>query len=118
MSDFSIDRAIFEFLASCAGDFAQWPQCSIVALHGNNEGGRFFEALFKATAMNPDDRTVFKIIVMKDGGWRVRVIQVSNHILRDERGIGGRSIVDRGVIVDAVNYFASLTGMVEDEEER
>lgn len=29
MSDSSTDGAVFAFLASCAGDFAQWPQCSI-----------------------------------------------------------------------------------------
>lgn len=104
------DAAAFTFLASCAGDFAQWPQCSIVALHGNNDGGRLFGVLFKVTAMNPDDRTTFKLIITKDEKWRVRVVQVSNHVLRDER------VVDRGSIVDAVNYFASLTGMVEGEE--
>lgn len=107
-----IDRAIFAFLASCAGDFAQRPQCSIVALHGNNVDGRLFGVLFKATAMNPDDRTVFKLIITKEEAWRVRIIQVSNHVLRDERPI------DRGTIVNAVNHFASLTGMVEGEEER
>lgn len=112
----TIDRAIFAFLASCVGDFAQWPQCSIVALHGNDEGGHLFGVLFKVTAMNPDDRTVFRIVVTKGEAWRVRVIQVSNHVLRDERPIDRGGIVDRGSIVDAVNYFASLTGMVEREE--
>lgn len=109
----SIDRAIFTFLASCVGDFAQWPQCSIVALRGNDEGGRLFGVLFKVTAMNPDDRTVFRIIITKGEAWRVRVIQVSNHVLRDERPIDRGGIVDRSSIVDAVNHFASLTGMVE-----
>ena len=107
MSDSAVDTATFAFLASCVGDFAQWPQCSIVALHGNNEGGHLFGVLFKATARNPDDRTVFRIIVTKDEAWRVRVYQLSNHVLRDER------VADRGTIVDAVNHFAELTGMRE-----
>ena len=50
MNSSTIDGAVFAFLASCVGDFAQWPQCSIVALHGNNGGGRLFGVLFKATA--------------------------------------------------------------------
>lgn len=112
MSDAAVNTATFAFLASCVGDFAQWPQCSIVALRGNNEGGHLFGVLFKATARNPDDRTVFRIIVTKDEVWRVRVYQLSNHVLRDER------VADRGAIVDAVNHFASLTGMVEGEEKR
>ena len=107
MSDSSIDKAVFAFLASCVGDFAQWPQCSITALHGNNEGGRLFGVLFKATARNPVDRTAFRIVVTKEEDWRVRVFQIANHVLRDERA------ADRGVIVDAVNHFASLTGMTE-----
>lgn len=110
MSDSSIDRAVFAFLASCVGDFAQWPQCSITALRGHNEGGRLFGVLFKATARNPDDRTVFRIIVTKDDEWRVRVIQLSNHVLLDERN------VDRGAIISAVNHFTELAGMVEGEE--
>ena len=105
MSDAAADRATFAFLASCVGDFAQWPQCSSTALHGNNERGRLFGVLFKATARNPDDRGVFKIIVAKDDEWRVRVIQIANHVLRDERA------ADRGTIVDAVNHFAELAGM-------
>lgn len=109
MSDFSIDRAVFAFLASCVGDFAQWPQCSITALHGNNEGGRLFGVLFKATARNPDDRTVFRIVVTKDERWRVRVVQLSNHVLLDERDAG------RGTIANAVNRFTELAGMVEGE---
>lgn len=117
MSDFTVDRAVFAFLASCVGDFAQWPQCSIVALHGNHEGGRLLGVLFKITAMNPDDRTVFRIIITKDEVWRVRIIQVSNHVLRDERPINRGGIVDRNSIVDAVNHFASLTGMVKGAEE-
>lgn len=110
MSSSTTDGAVFAFLASCVGDFAQWPQCSIIALHGNNEGGRLFGVLFKATARNPVDRTVFRIVVTKEEEWRVRVFQIANHVLRDER------TADRGTIVDAVNYFASLAGMVEGEE--
>lgn len=111
MSDAAVDRATFAFLASCVGDFAQWPQCSIVALHGNSEGGRLFGVLFKATARNPENRSVFKIMVTKGETWRVRVFQIANHVLRDERA------ADRGTIVDAVNHFAELTGMVEGAEE-
>lgn len=107
MSDSSIDKAVFSFLASCVGDFAQWPQCSVAVLHGNNEGGRLFGVLFKATARNPVDRTVFRIVVTKDNEWRVRVIQLSNHVLLDERG------ADRGLIIHAVNRFMELAGMVE-----
>ena len=110
MSDSAIDKAVFSFLASCVGDFAQWPQCSIIALHGNNEGGRLFGVLFKATARNPVDRTVFRVVVTKDDEWRVRVFQIANHVLRDERA------ADRGTIVDAVNHFAELAGMVEGRE--
>lgn len=105
------DSATFAFLASCVGDFAQWPQCSIVALQGNNEGGRLFGVLFKATARNPVDRTVFRIVVTKDNEWRVRVFQIANHVLRDERA------ANRSTIVDAVNHFALLTGMVEGKGE-
>ena len=111
MSDSAVDGAMFAFLASCVGDFAQWPQCSIVALQGNNEGGRLFGVLFKATARNPEDRSVFKIIVTKEGEWRVRVFQIANHVLRDERA------ADRDSIVEAVNHFASLAGMVKGAEE-
>jgi len=110
MSDSAVDRATFAFLASCVGDFAQWPQCSITALHGNNEGSRLFGVLFKATARNPVDRTVFRIVVTKDDGWRVRVIQLSNHIILDERN------ADRDLIVHAVNRFAELADMVEGRE--
>ena len=111
MSDAAVDRATFAFLASCVGDFAQWPQCSIMALHCNNEGGRFLGVLFKATARNPEDRSVFRIVVTKDEEWRVRVFQIANHVLRDERA------ADRSSIVDAVNHFASLAGMVKGAEE-
>ena len=110
MSDTTVDKAVFAFLASCVGDFAQWPQCSITALHGNNERGRLFGVLFKATARNPVDRTVFRIVVTKDDEWRVRVIQLSNHVLLDERD------ADRGTIANAVNRFAELAGMVEERE--
>lgn len=111
MSDAAVDGATFAFLASCVGDFARWPQCSIIALHGNNEGGRLFGVLFKATARNPVDRTVFRIVVTKDDEWRVRVIQLSNHVILDERA------ADRGAIVHAVNHFASLAGMAESKRE-
>ena len=110
MSDSAVDKATFAFLANCVGDFAQWPQCSITALHGNNEGGRLFGVLFKATARNPADRTVFRIVVTKDETWRVRVFQIANHVLQDERA------ADRGTIVEAVNRFAELAGMVEGQE--
>lgn len=105
------DGATFAFLASCVGDFAQWPQCSIIVLHGNNEGGRLFGVLFKATARNPGNKSIFKIIVTKDDEWRVRIFQIANRVLRDER------TADRGTIVDTVNHFASLTGMTESERE-
>ena len=109
MSDSAVDKAMFAFLASCVGDFAQWPQCSITPLHGNSEGGRLFGVLFKVTARNPVDRTVFMIIVTKDDEWRVRVIQLSNHVLLDESGA-------TGTIVHAVNRFTELAGMVEGRE--
>lgn len=109
MSDSAVDRATFVFLASCVGDFAQWPQCSIIALHGNNEGGRLFGVLFKAAARNPVDRTVFRIVVTKDDEWRVRVIQLSNHVILDERN------ADRATIVSAVSRFTELAGMMEGE---
>lgn len=105
MSDSRVDKAVFAFLASCVGDFAKWPQCSIIALRGNNEGGRLSGVLFKATAMNPVDRTVFWIIVTKDEMWRVRVIQLSNHVLLDGRD------ADRDAIVSAVKRFMELAGM-------
>lgn len=110
MSESVDDRAVFAFLASCVGDLAQWPQCSIVALHGNNEGGRLFGVLFKATARNPVDRTVFRIVVTKDGEWRVRVIQLSNHVILDERN------ADRATVVSAVNRFTESAGMREGED--
>lgn len=110
MSDSAVDKATFAFLASCVGDFAQWPQCSVIALHGNNEGGRLFGVLFKATVRNPIERTVFRIVVTKDGGWRVRVIQLSNHVILDECNTG------RATIVSAVNRFAELGDMREGED--
>lgn len=110
MSDSSIDKAVFAFLASCVGDFARWPQCQHVGLRGDQDGGRFSGVLFKAMAMNPVDRTVFRIIVTKDGVWRVRVIQLSNHIRLD--GVD----VDRDLIVHAVNRFRELAGMAEGQE--
>lgn len=109
MSDSSIDKAVFAFLASCVGDFAQWSQCSTTALHGNNEAGRLFGVLFKAVAMNPVDRTVFRIIVTKDDVWRVRVVQLSNKVRLD--GVDA----DRDLIVHAMDRFRELTGMVEGE---
>ena len=110
MSDSAVDKAVFAFLANCAGEFVEWPQCSFVALQGPNDGGRLSMVLFKAMARNPDDRTVFRIVVTKDEMWRVRVIQVSNHVLLDERD------ADRSTIVNAVNRFMELAGMVEGRE--
>lgn len=106
MSDSTVDKAVFAFLASCIGDFAKWPQCSVVALRGNNEGGRLSDVFFKAMAMNPNDRTVFRIIVTKDGDWRVRIIQLSNHVRLDGCD------ADRDLIVYAVDRFMELAGMV------
>lgn len=110
MSDSAVDKAVFAFLASCVGDFVKWPQCSIIALHGNNEGGHLFGVLFKATARNPVARTVFRIVVTKDDEWRVRVIQLSNHVILDERN------ADRATIVSAVDRFTELAGMVDGRE--
>lgn len=110
MSDYSIDKAVFAFLANCGGVFAQWPQCSIIALRGHNDGSCLSGVLFKAMAMNPNDRTVFRIVITKDDGWRVRIIQVSNHIRLD--GVDA----DRDLIVHAVNRFMELAGMVEGRE--
>lgn len=110
MSDSSIGEAVFAFLASCVGDFVKWPQCSIVALQANNEGGRLFGVLFKATARNPVDRAVFRIVVTKDNEWRVRVFQIANHVILDECN------ADRDTIVHAVNRFAELSDMREGED--
>jgi hypothetical protein len=109
MSDSAVDRAVFAFLASCVGDFAQWPQCSIVALRGRNEDGCLSEVLFKAMAMNPVDRTVFWAIVTKDDDWRVRVIQLSNKVRLDGRD------ADFDLIVHGVNRFMDLAGMKRGE---
>lgn len=110
MSELAVDRAVFAFLASCVGDFAKWPQCKYVNLWGNNVDGSLSEIHFEVRAMNPDDRTTFRIIVKNDGDWRVRIVQVSNHIRLD--GVDA----DRDLIVHAVNRFAELTGMVEGRE--
>lgn len=110
MSDSSIDKAVFAFLASCIGDFVRWPQCKYVNLWGDNVDGRLSKVRFEVRATNPVDRTAFRIIVKNDGDWRVRIIQVSNHIRLD--GVDA----DRGLIVHAVNRFAELAGMVEGRE--
>lgn len=110
MSDAVVDKETFAFLASCVGDFVKWPQCSIIALQGNNEGGHFFGVLFKAMARNPVDMTVFRIVVTKDNEWRVRLVQLSNHVLLDERD------ANRATIVSAVNRFTELAGMREGED--
>lgn len=110
MSDSAIDMVVFAFLASCVGDFARWPQCKSVNLWCDNIDGRLSKVHFEVRATNPDDRTTFKIIVKNDGGWRVRVVQVSNHIRLD--GVEA----DRDLIVHAVNCFMELTGMVEGRE--
>lgn len=107
MNDSNVDRAVFAFLASCVSDFAQWPQCASVSLQGFNDGGSFSGILFKVMARNPVDRTVFRIVVTKDDEWWVRVIQVSNHVILDERG------ADRDAIVSAVSRFMELAGMRE-----
>lgn len=106
MSDSSIDKAVFAFLASCIGDFARWPQCKSVNLWGDNIDGRLSKVHFEVRATNPDDRTAFRIIVKNDDDWRVRIIQVSNHVRLD--GVDA----DRELIVHAVNRFMELTGMV------
>ena len=110
MSDSAIDKAVFAFLASCVGDLVKWPQCTSVSLQGDSNSGRVSEILFKARATNPADKTSFKIIVMKDGDWRVRIIQVSNHIRLDGRD------ADRDLIVHAVNRFMELADMREGEK--
>lgn len=110
MSDSAVDRAVFAFLASCVGDFVKWPQCKSADLWGDNVDGRLSRVRFEARATNPDDRTTFKIIVKNDGEWRVRIVQVSNHIRLD--GVDA----DRDLIVHAVNRFAELAGMVEGRE--
>lgn len=110
MSDSSIDKAVFAFLASCVGDFAQWPQCKSVNLWSDISDGRLSRPRFEVRATNPDDRTTFMIVVRKDDDWRVRIIQVMNHIRLDARD------ADRDMIVHAVNRFMELAGMVEGRE--
>lgn len=110
MSDAAVDRATFAFLASCVGDFARWPQCASVNLWADNIGGRLSRVHFEVRATNLDDRTAFRIIVKNDGEWRVRIIQVSNHIRLDGRD------ADRDLIVHAMNRFAELTGMRKGRE--
>lgn len=110
MSDSAVDRAVFAFLASCVGDFVKWPQCKSFNLWADNIDGRLSKVHFEVRAMNPDDKTTFKIIVKNDGEWRVRIIQVSNHIRLD--GVDA----DRDLIVHAVNRFVELVGMVEGRE--
>lgn len=107
MSDSAIDRATFAFLASCVGDFVKWPQCKSVNLWCDNIDGRLSKVHFEVRATNPVDRSGFRIIVKNDGEWRVRIVQVSNHICLD--GVEA----DRATIVGAVNRFAELAGMVE-----
>ena len=109
MSDFAVDNTVFAFLASCVSDFIRWPQCSIASLRGRNKVGCFSDVLFKATAMNYDDRTVFWIVVTKEDDWRVRLIQLSNHVLLDGRD------ADLDLIVNAVNRFMEAAGMREGE---
>lgn len=110
MSDSSTDKAVFAFLASCVGDFARWPQCKSVSLWADNVDGCLSKIHFEVRAMNPDDRTTFRVIVKNDGDWRVRIIQVANRIRLD--GVDA----DRDLIVHAVNRFAELTGMVGGRE--
>lgn len=110
MSDSAVDKAVFAFLASCVGDFARWPQCKSVNLWADNIDGHLSKIHFEVRATNPVDRTKFRIVVKNDGEWRVRVIQVANHICLD--GVGA----DRDLIVHAVNRFAELAGMVEGRE--
>lgn len=110
MSDSAVDKAVFAFLASCVGDFARWPQCKSVNLWADNIGGRLSKIHFEIRATNHDDRTTFKIIVKNDGEWRVRIIQVSNHIRLD--GVDA----DRDLIVHAINRFTELTGMRDGRE--
>ena len=107
MSDPAVDKSVFAFLASCVGDFARWPQCKSVNLWADNIVGRLSNVHFEVRATNPADRTGFRIIVKNDGEWRVRIIQVSNHIRLD--GVDA----DRDLIVRAVNRFAELTGVAE-----
>ena len=110
MSDSAVDRATFAFLASCVSDFARWPQCTSVNLWADNIVGRLSKVHFEVRAANPVDRTRFRIIVKNDSCWRVRIVQVANHICLDEVD------ADRDFIVYAVNRFAELADMVEERE--
>ena len=110
MSDSAVDKAMFAFLASCVGDFVQWPQCKSVNLWADNIDDRLSKVHFEVRATNPADKSGFRIIVKNDGEWRVRIVQVSNHIRLDGRD------ADRNLIVHAVNRFAELAGMVEGRE--
>ena len=110
MSDSAVDKAVFAFLASCVGDFARWPQCKSVNLWADSIDGRFSKVYFEVRATNPVDRTTFRIIVKNDNEWWVRIVQVSNHVILDERN------ADRATIVSAVNRFTELAGMVEGRE--
>lgn len=110
MSDSAVNGATFAFLASCVGDFAQWSQCKSVNLWCDNIDGCLSKVYFEVRATNPVNRTGFRIIVKNDGVWRVRIVQVSNHIRLD--GVDA----DRDLIVHAVNRFAELAGMVEGRE--
>lgn len=110
MSDSAVDKATFAFLASCVGDFVRWPQCKSVDLWSNINDGCLSGVRFEVRATNPVDRTSFKIIVTNNGNWRVRIIQLLNHIRLD--GVDA----DRALIVHAVNRFMELAGMVEGRE--
>lgn len=110
MSDSAIDKAVFAYLASCVGDFVRWPQCKSVDLWSNINDGRLSGVRFEVRAMNPVDRTSFKIIVTNNGDWRVRIIQLLNHVRLD--GVDA----DRDLIVHAVNRFTELAGMREGGE--
>ena len=81
-----------------------------VNLWCDNIDARLSKVHFEVRAMNPVDRTRFRIIVKNDGEWRVRIIQVANHIRLDAVD------ADRELIVHAVNRFAELAGMVEGRE--
>lgn len=110
MSEFATDRVMFAFLASCVGDFVRWPQCESVNLWGDIDDGRLYGVRFEVKVMNLADKTKFKIIVTKDGDWRVRIVQVANHVRLD--GVDA----DRELVVHAMNRFMELAGMVEGGE--
>ena len=110
MSDSTTDKAVFTFLAGCVGDFVRWPQCKSVDLWSNINDYRLSGVRFEVRATNPVDRTSFKIIVTNNGDWRVRIIQLLNHIWLDECD------ADRDLIVHAVNRFRELAGMAAGQE--